>query len=253
MTNLALCAYITNKTQAGATGMSMTEQTGFRDVKAEILKRITDGPWGPGTLLPGEIVLADEFGCARATVNRALRELDEEGLLDRRRKAGTRVREAPLRQARFEMQVVRDEIERTGAAYGYRLIRQEALPVPDWLSSRLKLTASARVVHVLCVHHADGQPFQLEDRWINAGALPQVLKHDFTGVGPNEWLIATVPFSEVEVSFLAGAATPVETEHLGYAPGAPVFRLERMTWWQGAAITHVTMSYYRGYRLTARY
>ena len=29
-----------------------------RDVKEEILRRITDGPWGPGTLLPGEVELA---------------------------------------------------------------------------------------------------------------------------------------------------------------------------------------------------
>jgi GntR family histidine utilization transcriptional repressor len=231
----------------------MTEATSFREVKAEILRRITEGPWGPGVLLPGEVALAAEFGCSRATVNRALRELDEQGLLDRRRKAGTRVRAAPIRQARFAMPVVRAEIERTGAAYRYALIRQETGPAPDWLSARLTLPEGTPAVHVLCVHHADGQPFQLEDRWINARALPQVLDHDFAAAGPNEWLIATVPFSEVEVSFLAAAAGPAEAEHLGYHPGEPVFRAERLTWWQGAAITHVTMSYRRGYRMTARY
>ena len=30
------------------------EKTTFRDVKTEILHRITEGPWGPGSLLPGE-------------------------------------------------------------------------------------------------------------------------------------------------------------------------------------------------------
>lgn len=35
------------------------EKTTFRDVMAEILHRITDGPWGPGTLLPGEVELAE--------------------------------------------------------------------------------------------------------------------------------------------------------------------------------------------------
>jgi GntR family histidine utilization transcriptional repressor len=41
---------------------------------AEILHRITNGPWGPGTLLPGEVELAEEFRCSRTTMNRALRE-----------------------------------------------------------------------------------------------------------------------------------------------------------------------------------
>src|SRR6476469_5102895 len=80
-----------------------TEKTTFREVKAHILRRITEGPWGPGTLLPGEVDLAARFGCSRATINRAMREISELGLLDRRRKAGTRVRMAPLRQARFEI------------------------------------------------------------------------------------------------------------------------------------------------------
>ena len=42
-------------------------------------------------MIPGEEALAREFGCARATVNRALRDLAEAGVLERRRKAGTRV------------------------------------------------------------------------------------------------------------------------------------------------------------------
>ncbi|GHC50654.1 GntR family transcriptional regulator [Neogemmobacter tilapiae] len=232
---------------------AVTEAIGFREVKAEILRRITQGIWPPGSLLPGELALAEEFACARATVNRALRELDEAGLLDRKRKAGTRVRLAPLRQARFEMPIVRLEIERTGARYRYVLIKKELLPAPDWLAARLHLGQGSTALHLLCLHLADGQPWQLEDRWINAQALPQVLDQDFHHEGPNEWLIRAVPYSEVEVSFLAAAAAAEEVTHLGFDPGDPVFRVERMTWWQSVGITHVTLSHRRGHRMTTRY
>ena len=30
------------------------EKTSYRDVKAEILRRITEGDWAPGALLPNE-------------------------------------------------------------------------------------------------------------------------------------------------------------------------------------------------------
>ncbi len=231
----------------------MTENRTFRDVKAEILHRITKGPWGPGTLLPGEVELAEEFGCSRTTMNRALREVSDLGLLDRRRKAGTRVRMVPRRQARFEMPVVRDEVEKTGAAYRYQLIHREDLTAPDWLSARMKLAAGTRVVHLTCLHHADDAPFQLEDRWINAAALPDVLAVDFTTIGPNEWLIAAVPYSEVEISFEAIAADTAAVTHLHHSPGAPVFCVRRSTWWQSAAITQVSLQYHAGYRMTARY
>lgn len=229
------------------------EKTTFRDVMAEILHRITEGPWGPGTLLPGEVELAEEFRCSRTTMNRALREVSELGFLDRKRKAGTRVRMAPIRQARFEMPIVRTEVEKTGASYRYALISQEILVAPDWLRARMNLQVDGEVVHLVCLHSANGEAFQLEDRWINATALPQALQKDFTEIGPNEWLIATVPFSEVEISFLAIAADSVTVTHLDHKFGEPVFCVERATWWQNAAITLVTLSHRRGYRMTTRY
>lgn len=229
------------------------ETISFRAVMGEILRRITTGPWGPGTLLPTEIELAAAFGCSRTTINRALREVSDLGLLDRRRKAGTRVRLAPIRQARFAMPLVRAEIERTGAAYRYALLHREQMPAPDWLAARMDLAPASPVVHVMCLHHADGLAFQLEDRWINATALPEVEGQSFETIGPNDWLVATVPFSDVEVSFLATAAVGPVVTHLGHRPGDPVFAVERATWWQEAALTQVTLSHRAGYRMTTRY
>ncbi len=229
------------------------EKTSFRDVKAEILRRITDGPWGPGSLLPGEVELADEFGCSRTTMNRALRELSELGLIDRRRKAGTRVRMAPLREARFEMPIMRAEIEKTGATYRYALVSHTVLEAPEWLRAKLSLKPKTPVVHLICLHFANGVPFQLEDRWINVAALPEALEQEFTNVGPNEWLVKTVPFSEVEISFHAVAASNDAVTYLDHNLGDPVFCIERTTWWKGEAITFVTLSHRRGHRMTTRY
>lgn len=231
----------------------MTTRTTFRTVQAEILRRITDGPWGPGTLLPSEMDLAQEFTCSRATINRALREIADIGLIDRRRKSGTRVRMAPVRLARFEIPLVRAEIEATGAAYRYALVSRDIQPAPDALRAQLNLDPGAMVLHLICMHYADGAPYQLENRWINLAALPQAGNQDFTQQSPNEWLVATVPFSEVEISFQATAATEPEVTHLNHRPGGPVFLVKRTTWWQGAAITHTALSHRPGHRMTARY
>lgn len=225
----------------------------YRDIKADILRQIADGTWKPGVLLPGEIDLAARYDCARATVNRAMRELAEEGIIERKRKAGTRIRKSPLREARFEIPIVRAEIEGRGAKYRYALLSREVVAAPDWLRARLSLQPGERVLHLVCMHFADGVPYQYEDRWINLAMLPQAEETDFAGTGPNEWLVETVPFSDAEISFSATEADAVIAGLLGCPSGAALFQAERSTWWQDRAVTHVRLVFQRGHRMTTRY
>lgn len=77
----------------------MSERVSFRTIRDEMARRIAERRWLPGALIPGEEALAREFGAARATVNRALQELARAGLIERRRRAGTRVARHPVREA----------------------------------------------------------------------------------------------------------------------------------------------------------
>ena len=223
----------------------------FRDIKSDVMARIIGGDWPPGTLLPTEADLADEFGAARATVNRALRELAEEGVLDRKRKSGTRVRQAPLRHAKLDITVTRQEVEARGAVYKYALVDSRITTPPDGLRARLSLSPEGKVRRVIAVHYADGIPFQYEDRWINLATLPAAADADFTGSGPNEWLISTIPYTDMELSFSAIAADDAVAEHLDCPAGTALFQMERTTWYDGAAVTFVRMTFQPGYRKSA--
>lgn len=225
----------------------------FRDIKADILKKITRGEWKPGELIPNEIELAETYGSARATVNRAMRELAEDGIIERKRKSGSRVRLSPLRQARFDIPLVRREIEEQGAVYRYALVSSQVLRAPDWLRARLGLAAMDGVRHLVCLHFADGFPYQLEDRWINLALLPQARHADFEAISPNEWLVAQIPFSEVEISISATAADAALAAHLGCASGDPLLQIERSTRWDGKPVTFVRLVHHRGHRMATRY
>lgn len=225
----------------------------FRDIKADLLSRIRGGEFPPGSRLPAETDLTVEYGAARTTVGRALRELAEEGIVERRRKAGTHVRLAPLRQARFEIPVVGTEISDSGAAYRYALVSSRVLPAPDALRARLALPPGAEMRHLVCMHFADGRPYQLEDRWIDLGAVPAAREADFTEVGPNEWLIRQIPYSQAEISFTAVNASATQAQHLDCAPGDALVCIERQTRYEGRALTFVRLVYGRGHRMTTRY
>ncbi|MCC0065066.1 MAG: UTRA domain-containing protein [Defluviimonas sp.] len=225
----------------------------FKDVKADLLDQIALGALRPGSLMPNEMELAERYGCARATVSRAMRELADEGIVERKRKAGTRVRLSPIRQARFSIPIVREEIAAQGAEYRYALVDRTVQVVPDWLRGRLDLTPGQKMLHLTCMHYADGMPYQHEDRWINPETVPAVLEADFSALGPNEWLVAQLPFSTAEISFSAIEADQELADHLGCAAGNALFRTERTTWLQGRAITLVRLTYRRGHRVTTQY
>lgn len=228
-----------------------TVRSSYRAIRDEISRRIASRVWLPGALIPGEEALSVEFGAARATVNRALRELAEAGLIERRRKAGTRVALHPVREARFVIPLVRQEIEARGAAYQYRLLSSETIKAPALIRARLGLSADAPLRHVRALHLADRQPYQFEDRYIVLETVPAAKDADFTAIGPNEWLVESAPFTHAEFTFHADSAG-AESELLNVKKGAPVFVGERITWLGERPITLVRMIHPSTYRMVTK-
>jgi len=213
----------------------------YKDIHNILLERITGGEWPPGRLVPAEADLAEEFGCTRVTVNRAMQALADAGLVERRRKAGTRVVRRQSRDTVLTIPIVRDEITGRGGRYRYLLVeRREAVP-PQNIRAELGLAARDRALHVLSLHFADGRPYQLEDRWISATAVPGARTESFEAVSPNEWLLREVPYSRAEHIFSAARATAEEARLLELDADEPVFVIARTTWLTNDPVTHVRL------------
>jgi GntR family histidine utilization transcriptional repressor len=230
--------------------MDISVRTNFRAVKQEIIKRIQTRMWLRGQAIPGEEELAVEFGCARATVNRAMRDLVDEGLIERKRKSGSRVALAPVRHARLAIPLIRTEIEAGGATYRYALVDRAIAKSPDWLKARFNFPAEGDVLHLRCMHFGNSSPHVFEDRWISISAVPEVRDVDFAHVGPNEWLIKAVPFTTAEFHFSAALATPDLAQFLAVNLGDALFVAERCTWLNDLPVTYARLSHRAGYRMT---
>jgi GntR family histidine utilization transcriptional repressor len=224
--------------------------TSWRAVADEVLARIRRRDWAPGDLIPNEVDLAGEMGCARTTVNRALRHLAEAGYLERRRKAGTCVALNPVRHATLRIPVIREEVEARGAHYDHALILREEGAPPLAVRSLLHLPPDRRLLHVVALHLADGAPYAHEDRWVDTETVPDFAALDLTQQSANAWLVQNVPYTRGTLALSAIAADPATAEALGCAPGAALFTLERTTWKAALPITWVRLAYPPGHRLT---
>lgn len=229
--------------------MAASSSHSWQSLEQELRQRIQSRVWQRGELIPNEMDLAKEFGCARATVNRALRHLAEQGLLDRKRKAGTRVTLHPVRKATLHISIVRKEIEERNQDYGYVLIAKTERVPPRDVRDRMNVGDAEGLLKVEALHLADGKPFLYEDRWVNLAAIPEIKQADLNQISANEWLVVNAPFTTGLIAFSAMNATRKVADVLKVAENTALLLLERTTWDNDVAITDARMIYADGYSM----
>lgn len=221
----------------------------WQSVQTEVLRRIHAREWKPGDLIPNEADLALEFGCARTTVNRALRAVAQTGVLDRRRKAGTRVAAQPVAKATVSIPVIRTEVEDQGLAYEYRRISFQQIKPPVPIRSVFKTDAVQPLLHVTALHVAGGAPYAFEDRWIDPAFVPSASNERFETISANEWLLKNTPYTHGEISFSAASATKDEAALLQCPVQSALFTMERITWDQDKTVTRVRILFAPGHQI----
>lgn len=222
-------------------------------IVSEVRRRIVEREWKQGDRIPDEAALAIEFAVARATVNKALQLLAEEGLLDRKRRAGTHVTVNPVRKATLSIPVLREQIEQAGMAYSHRVVAQRLSPVPEPVASRLKRPEGELLIHLRTVHYGDDRPFQVEDRWINPQAVPGVGLVDFHEINANEWLVRNAPYLHADMTVSAENADARDARLLGTRRDQALLILRRTTWNDLGAITTVRLAFHPGYAMIAEH
>lgn len=219
-------------------------------IATEVRRRIVERRWRQGERIPDEADLAIEFDASRATVNKALQLLAGEGLLERRRRAGTRVKVDPVRKATFSIAIVREQVEQAGMVYGHRVVAHRLSPAPADIAARLDLPAGEILVRIRAIHYGDGQPFQLEDRWINPQAVPDLDRSNLGQLNANEWLVRNAPYLHAELAFSAENADRRDARLLEVHHGQALLVLHRTTWNDLGPITTVRVAFQPGHRVS---
>ena len=209
----------------------------YAQVKQHLKSGLESGRWPAGALMPSEADLVAEFGVSRMTVNRALRELQAEGLVQRTQGVGTFA--APLHRVSSQLTLrdLHEEIESRGHRHAAQVQLQRAEPAAAALAAQLGVAKGATVFHTLIVHREDGVALQCEDRYVNPACAPGYLDADFSRTTPTRWLFQHTALWRAQYSIEAACATRREAKLLGIAPDAPCLVVVRRTFAREAPIT----------------
>ncbi len=209
----------------------------YARVKQHLKDGLASGRWAPGALMPSEAALVTQFAVSRMTVNRALRELQAEGLVERTQGVGTFA--APLHRVSSTLTIrdLHEEIESRGHRHTAEVHLQRADKATAALAAQLGVAPGSAVFHSLIVHFENGVPLQCEDRYVNPVCAPDYLAQDFTRTTPTHHLFEVTALWRAQYAIESARPTVEEASLLGIAPDAPCLVVTRRTFTRDAAIT----------------
>lgn len=232
----------------------------YQRIKNAILDNIHSGKWQAGNAISTEMALAEEFGVSRMTVNRALKELSEERVLERRQGSGTFVAQQQFNHTFVEVRNIAQDLKSANRDYQAKVVSKRGITAAmlnDELRRKFGLekmvetfelkkgksidSEAAVLYEVKIIHFADGQPIQFEERWVDALKVPEFIEQDFSVVNTSDYLIAKSPLERGSYTIRALAAPDEIAALLRITSQSPTLVLCRQTYSAGQVLTFVKM------------
>ena len=202
----------------------MSEKTlVYREIYLYLRDRIFNGEFAPGCLLPSEYSLCSQFEASRETVRKALKLLENEGLVYSKEKVGYFV-SAP-NHSDFTLNYVEEKDGFRTEFYGVHILKPT-----DSVRRALSLKMGKRVIEFIQItRDSNDVPVACNVKYIPYEKTKPSVENEmrFTLMNPS----LTFPpsfnyYSTIEVS-AAGAPKEISTV-LACRPGAPLLLVERM-------------------------
>ncbi len=212
-------------------------------IRDDIEARIMSGEWPPGHRIPFEHELMAEYGCSRMTVNTVLSTLAANGLITRRRRAGSVVAEPGTQQAVLQIQDFALEAARAGIVYRFKILQRSIEPIDAAAAQRTGQSTGTKMLTVSTLHLMDEVPEAYEQRLINLATVPEARDEPFADDPPGTWLLRRVPWTDAEHIVRAVNADSTMAKRLHIETGTACLVLERRTWQAGAFVTEARITY----------
>ena len=215
----------------------------YQQLKELIISRISSGELQPLDRVPSEHELVESTGVSRMTANRALRELNNEGYVERVAGVGTFVADLKAASHVLEVRNIADEIGLRGHEHRSTVLKLEALRAAPAIAEILHIAVESSVNHVFLVHFENDIPIQVEDRYATVDFSKDFLTQNFHNITPSAYLSSISPLQEAEHVVRAKMPSARIRQHLKMQSGEPCLVVTRRTWVHARPVSFARLFY----------
>lgn len=209
------------------------EAIGFRPLYAQVremlTRRLVDGEWTPGMLLPSEIELAKQLNVSQGTVRKALDSMTADNLLLRRQGRGTYVAEPE--ESRILFQFFRLSPDEGAPTFPDSKVLSTGFAAPTKTETTgLGLETGDQVMRIERIRFLSGQPILIETITLPSKRFPDfdhltIIPNNVYRLYSERWGI-TIGSAEERLKAIAASAR--DAAKLGCDKGEPLLLISRV-------------------------
>ena len=220
----------------------------YQKIQHTIREQIEGGGLKPGDAVTSERELARIHRVSLMTARHALAGLEREGMVERRRGAGTFV--APPRIHFNKLMSYTEQMSSRGLAPSSKVVTSRVIEDENEVAARLNLPAGSRLVKIERVRHTSEEPFALETCYLPAERFPGLVR---APLGRSSLFSTLERDYDVQITYAdeevdATAADARVAQLLEIPRSAPVMRIRQVIYSSnGKAVVYV-IGFYRSER-----
>jgi len=150
----------------------------YIQIRQALRKKIQDGSYAAGTVIPPEKELTARFGVSRMTVRHAIDGLVNEGLLYRKQGSGTFVTRHRIPHDYSNMMSSYEMVSQAGLQAGTHLLSLEVVPASEHVAGALLLDKGEPVVRYARLRLAARQPVAIVCSFVPLELCPESVLED---------------------------------------------------------------------------
>lgn len=153
----------------------------YIQVMQAIQNSVADGYIGPGDQLPGEPELCRMFDVSRTVIRQALRELEYDGLVVRKKGKGTFIAEPKIRESlAAELTGFYQDMEAKGHPPTSEILKQEVVPASRKVAAYLGVQTDTPVIQIDRLRFVLEEPIVLVSTYLPFELCPKLVDIDLT-------------------------------------------------------------------------